>query len=167
MEKDFAGRSAFVTGAAQGIGLATAKILASRGANVAVADLQLEGVKNAAQAIAKEYGVKTLALPLDVTKPDQVEKAIAQVVKEFGSLDHAVNAAGIPGLKGVGAKFNEYPVDDWRLVMDVNCNGVFYCCLYESKAMLKAGKGSIVNISSTAGLIAYPMQSKLPANFSH
>ena len=162
MEKDFAGRSAFITGAAQGIGLATAKILASRGANVAVADLQPEGVKKAADAIAKEYGVKTLALPLDVTKADQVEKAIAQVVKEFGSLDHAVNAAGIPGVKGVGAKFNEYPIDDWKLVMDVNCNGVFYSCLYETQEMLKAGKGSIVNIASTAGLIAYPTQGTQP-----
>src|SRR5271155_4111034 len=74
---------------------------------------------------------------------------------------------------GVGAKFNEYPLDDWNLVMDVNCNGVFYSCLYESKEMLKAGKGSIVNIASTAGLIAYPTQgirssfSKLTASGVH
>jgi len=172
-EKEFAGKSVFITGSAQGIGLATAKILASRGANVALADLQPAAVKKAAEEIAKEYGVRTLPLPLDVTKPDQVEKAIAQVVKEFGKLDYAVNAAGIPGVRGVGAKFNEYPLDDWNLVMDVNCNGVFYSCLYESKEMLKAGKGSIVNIASTAGLIAYPTQgirssfSKLTASGVH
>ena len=73
-------------------------------------------------------------------------------------MDHAANAAGIPGLKGVGALFAEYPEDDWIMVMDVNCNAVFYCCKYEIQEMLKAKKGSIVNIASTAELIAYPYQ---------
>lgn len=159
MEKDFAGRTAFVTGSAQGIGLATATILASRGANIALADMQLKGVEKAAQSLAEQYGVKTLPLQLDVTDPEQVDKAIAQTVAHFGRLDHAVNAAGIAGLRGVGAVFAEYPTDDWNLVMNVNCNGVFYCCRAEISAMLKAGtKGSIVNIASTAGLIALPTQ---------
>jgi NAD(P)-dependent dehydrogenase (short-subunit alcohol dehydrogenase family) len=159
MEKDFAGRTAFVTGSAQGIGLATATILASRGANIALADMQLKGVEKAAQSLAEQYGVKTLPLQLDVTDPEQVDKAIASTVAHFGRLDHAVNAAGIAGLRGVGAVFAEYPTDDWNLVMNVNCNGVFYCCRAEISAMLKAGtKGSIVNIASTAGLIALPTQ---------
>jgi NAD(P)-dependent dehydrogenase (short-subunit alcohol dehydrogenase family) len=163
MEKDFAGRTAFVTGSAQGIGLATATILASRGANIALADMQLKGVEKAAQSLAEQYGVKTLPLQLDVTDPEQVDKAIAATVAHFGRLDHAVNAAGIAGLRGVGAVFAEYPTDDWNLVMNVNCNGVFYCCRAEVSAMLKAGtKGSIVNIASTAGLIALPTQGISP-----
>jgi NAD(P)-dependent dehydrogenase (short-subunit alcohol dehydrogenase family) len=160
MEKDFAGRTVFITGAAQGIGYATAQILASRGANLALADVQASAIQKASDAIAKEYRVKTLPVQLDVTKPEQVEKAIAEVVEKFGQLNHAVNAAGIAGLRGAGAPFAEYPPDDWDKVMAVNCNGVFYCTLHESKAMIKGGvKGSIVNISSTAGLIAYPLQS--------
>jgi len=159
VEKDFSGRTVFITGSAQGIGLAAATILARRGANLALADVQLSAVKEAAESLAKEYGVKTLPLQVNVTKPDQVEQAIAEVVKHFGQLDHAVNAAGIAGLKGVGAPFAEYPTDDWDLVMSVNCNGVFYCCKYEIAAMLKKGvKGSIVNIASTAGMIAFPTQ---------
>jgi len=159
MEKDFAGRTVFITGATGGIGLATAKILAKRGANIAIADLSPAAVEKAAKSLEIEYDIKTLAVPLDVTKPDQVKAAIDKTVSHFSRLDHAVNAAGIPGLKGLGAPFAAYPTDDWNKVMDVNCNGVFYCCRDEVAAMLKAGtKGSIVNISSTAGIIALPTQ---------
>jgi 2-dehydro-3-deoxy-L-rhamnonate dehydrogenase (NAD+) len=159
VEKDFADRTVFITGAAGGIGFATASILASRGANIAVADVSPAAIEKAVQSLEKEYGIKALAVPLDVTKPEQVKKAIEDTVAHFGRLDHAVNAAGIPGLKGAGAPFAEYPTDDWNRVMDVNCNGVFYCCREEISAMIKAGtKGSIVNISSTAGIIALPTQ---------
>jgi meso-butanediol dehydrogenase / (S,S)-butanediol dehydrogenase / diacetyl reductase len=165
MSKDFSGRTVFITGSAQGIGLATATILASRGANLALADLQIAGVQKAADSLAKEYGVKTLPIQVDVTKPDQVKKVIAQTIEHFGSLDHAVNAAGVAGLKGAGATFSEYPVDDWNFVMNVNCNGVFYCCQAQVAAMLKAGtKGSIVNIASTAGVIAFPTQAAYVAS---
>lgn len=161
-EQDFAGRTVFITGGAGGIGFATASILASRGANIAVADISPAAVEKAVQSLEKEYGIKALAVPLDVTKAERVKKAIDDVVAHFGRLDHAVNAAGIPGLKGVGAPFAQYPTDDWNRVIDVNCNGVFYCCRDEIAAMLKAGtKGSIVNIASTAGIVALPTQSNI------
>jgi NAD(P)-dependent dehydrogenase (short-subunit alcohol dehydrogenase family) len=153
---DFQGRTVFITGATGGIGFATAGILASRGANIAVADISSAAVEKAAKTLEAEYGIKALPVTLDVTKPDEVKAAIKKTVEVFGRLDHAVNAAGIPGLKGLGAPFAEYPTDDWLRVMDVNCNGVFYCCRDEITAMKNGG--SIVNISSTAGIIALPTQ---------
>ena len=158
MSKDFEGRTSFVTGSAQGIGFAIATILAGRGSNLVLVDRQVESVQTAAQALSSQYGIKVLPLGIDVSKPEEVKVAIERTVEVFGSLDHAVNAAGIPGLKGVGAVFAEYPEDDWNKVMDVNCNAVFYCTKYEIQEMLKVKKGSIVNIASTAGLIAYPYQ---------
>lgn len=152
--QDFAGKSIFVTGGASGLGFATCKLLASRGASLAIVDIRLEPAQQSAAAISEEFGVRAIGLQADVSKGDQVARAVEEAVKQLGSIHGALNSAGVPGNKGAGASLADYPEDDWRLVMDVNSSGVFYSTKHEIKAMLKnpgPARGSIVNISSLAG----------------
>ncbi|MEY9862444.1 NAD(P)-dependent dehydrogenase (short-subunit alcohol dehydrogenase family) [Catenulispora sp. GAS73] len=144
---EFADLTALVTGAASGIGLATARRLAAGGAAVALADYDLDGAERAATELA-ESGVPALAIRLDVTDPASVESAVAAAVAGLGPLRLAVNNAGIAGPT---APTGDYPLDDWRRVLATNLDGVFYSMRYEIPAMLAAGGGSIVNMSSILG----------------
>jgi NAD(P)-dependent dehydrogenase (short-subunit alcohol dehydrogenase family) len=147
MTKDFAGKVAFVTGAASGIGEAIARQLAARGAKVVVADLKLEPAEKLVAEI-KAAGGEAAAVAVDVSQVDQVEKAIAFTTDTFGRLDLAVNNAGIGGK---AAKAGDYTFEDWHKVIDVNLNSVFYSMKYEIAAMLKSGGGAIVNMASILG----------------
>jgi NAD(P)-dependent dehydrogenase (short-subunit alcohol dehydrogenase family) len=140
---EFGGKTAFVTGAAHGIGAAIARRLAQGGANVAIADIDGE----AARALAAELG-NSIGLELDVADPIAVSAAIDRVVAHFGALHLAVNNAGI---SGAGVPLAEYPLDTWRQVMGINLDGVFYCLRAEIPAILAAGGGSIVNTASILG----------------
>lgn len=144
---EFADLTALVTGAASGIGLATARRLAAGGAAVALADYDLDGAEHAAIELA-ETGVPALAVRLDVTDPASVESAVAAAVAGLGPLRMAVNNAGIAGPT---APTGEYPIEDWRRVIAANLDGVFYSMRYEIPAMLAAGGGSIVNMASILG----------------
>jgi len=144
---EFADLTALVTGAASGIGLATARRLAAGGAAVALADYDLDGAERAATELA-ESGVPALAVRLDVTDPASVESAVAAAVAGLGPLRMAVNNAGIAGPP---APAGEYPIEDWRRVIATNLDGVFYSLRYEIPAMLAAGGGSIVNMASILG----------------
>jgi NAD(P)-dependent dehydrogenase (short-subunit alcohol dehydrogenase family) len=144
---EFADLTALVTGAASGIGLATARRLAAGGAAVALADYDLDGAERAATELA-ESGVPALAIRLDVTDPASVEAAVAAAVAGLGPLHLAVNNAGIAG---TSAATGDYPVEDWRRVIATNLDGVFYSMRYEIPAMLAAGGGSIVNMASILG----------------
>ena len=144
---EFADLTALVTGAASGIGLATARRLAAGGAAVALADYDLDGAERAATELA-ESGVPALAIRLDVTDPASVESAVAAVVAGLGPLRMAVNNAGI---SGPTAPTGDYPIEDWRRVIATNLDGVFYSMRYEIPAMLAAGGGSIVNMASILG----------------
>lgn len=152
MIKDFAGKIAFVTGGASGIGEAVALQLASRGAKVVVADLKLDAAQAVVDAIKAEGG-EAAAVAVDVANNEAVEKAVQFTVATFGKLDLAVNNAGIGG---AAAPLADYSFEDWHKVIDVNLNSVFYSMKHEIAAMLKAGGGAIVNMASILGSVTFP-----------
>lgn len=147
MSKEFEGKVALVTGAASGIGAACALQLAASGAAVVVADLDEEGAKKVVAEIEAKGG-KAAPFRIDVSVPEEVAAMVAFAKKTFGALHLAVNNAGIGG---PSAPVAEYPLDGWRKVIDINLMSVFYCMHYEIPAMLEAGGGAIVNMSSILG----------------
>src|SRR5262245_14392293 len=137
-------KTALVTGAARGIGLAIARRLAAGGARVALLDLDRAETEAAALAI----GGDTLAVAADVTRSAEVDAAVRRVVERWGRLDVLVNNAGITG--------RSFPIweladEDWTRVLDVDLSAVFYCCRAAVKVMLGQGSGRIVHIASIAG----------------
>jgi 3-oxoacyl-[acyl-carrier protein] reductase len=137
-------KTALVTGAARGIGLAIASRLAADGARVALLDL--DGA--AADAAAKKVGGGAMAIAADVTKASEVDAAVDRVVDAWGRLDILVNNAGITG--------RSFPIwelsdEDWRRVIDADLTSVFLCCRAAVKVMLRQGSGRIINIASIAG----------------
>jgi 2-dehydro-3-deoxy-L-rhamnonate dehydrogenase (NAD+) len=137
-------RTALVTGAARGIGLAIATRLAGDGLRVALLDRDGERV----EAAARSVGGGARALVGDVTQTKDVDGAIARVEREWGRLDVLVNNAGITG--------RSFPIwelsdEDWQRVIDVDLTSVFLCCRAAVKVMLRQGSGRIINIASIAG----------------
>ena len=137
-------KTALVTGAARGIGLAIASRLAADGARVAVLDIDAK----AADASAKKVGGGAIALAADVTKAPEVDAAVARVVETWGRLDILVNNAGITGRS---FPIQELSDEDWRRVIDADLTSVFFCCRAAIKVMLAQGSGRIINIASIAG----------------
>ena len=137
-------KTALVTGAARGIGLAIASRFAADGARVALLDL--DGA--AADAAARKVGRGAIALAADVTKASEVESAVSRVVQEWGRLDILVNNAGITGRSFPIWELSE---KDWRRVIDADLTSVFLCCRAAVKVMLGQGGGRIINIASIAG----------------
>ncbi len=140
----FEGRSALVTGGARGIGAAIATRLGSEGANVAIADINLERAEETASAI----GQKAAAVRLDVTSAESWSAAMDNVAQKWGGLDILVNNAGIAGR---AAPTWELSVDEWKEVIDIDLTGVFLGCQSVLPGMIERGYGRIVNISSIAG----------------
>jgi NAD(P)-dependent dehydrogenase (short-subunit alcohol dehydrogenase family) len=145
------GKTALVTGAAQGIGQAAAVALAREGARVLLTDLNGEGVLAAARAIEAEFGGGTaLAIRHDVTSEVDWRAAIAYAGEALGGLSVLVNNAGIAQLGSV----EDLSLEDWRRSMSVNADSVFLGCKYALPLMRENQPGSIINLSSIAGLIA-------------
>lgn len=142
-----AGRIALVTGAAGGIGRATAVALAQAGARVMVADV---AACDETVALIKSRGGEARALTVNVADEQAVAQMVAATVEAFGGLDIAFNNAGVAG---VFTKTHDYPSDDWARVIAINLTGVWHCMKYELQHMLKAGGGSIINTASVAGLV--------------
>src|SRR3954451_20726878 len=149
----FAGKVAFVTGAANGIGRAAALAFAREGASVVVADVSEQGNQETVRLI-EEQGGRALAVRCDVTRPEDVKAALAKTVEAFGRLDFAFNNAGIEPRKA--APTADYDEEEWDRIIDVNLRGVFLCMKYEIPKILEQGGGAIVNTSSGAGLIGFP-----------
>ncbi|MFE4694391.1 SDR family NAD(P)-dependent oxidoreductase [Streptomyces sp. NPDC056749] len=146
-EAEFAGKVALVTGGASGIGLALSRRLAASGATVVVADYNEESARKAAAEL-EATGARAAAVALDVTDPASVEAGVRFAVDTFGGLHLAVNNAGIGG---PSLPTGEYGIEDWNRVVATNLSGVFYSMRYELPAILAAGGGAVVNISSILG----------------
>lgn len=143
--KRLEGRRAIVTGAGNGIGREISLRLASEGARVMLADIDME----AASAVANEIDGETLVQKTDVTSEPEVEALISRVVDEWGGLDVMVNNAGV----GIAADAPGTALDDWQFVMDVSLKGTFLGIKHAVPAMRESGGGSIVNMSSIAALV--------------
>ncbi len=143
---------ALVTGAGSGIGRQSAELLAREGARVLACDLDEKAGEETIGAIDRAGGESEF-LRIDVSDEGQVEAMIGHCLKRFGRLDCAVNNAGIGGPSG---SLETVALEAWNRVLAVNLTGVFLCMKYEIAAMLEQGSGSIVNMSSGAGLIATP-----------
>ncbi|WP_366915141.1 SDR family oxidoreductase [Chryseobacterium sp.] len=138
-----------ITGAAQGIGFATAKAFAEAGASVALADYDKDLVSLTAEQLAAE-GYKTLAIVCDVSDDGQVKAMVDKTVATFGRLDAAYNNAGIQNELADAA---DQTSEDFDRVTGVNLRGVWSCMKYELQHMRKQGNGAIVNCSSIGGIL--------------
>jgi len=149
MSFSFENQVALVTGAASGIGLATAKAFAQAGASVALADVNGEAARAAAEELVRA-GFKAIGIRCDVADVDQVEAMVKETVATFGRLDAAFNNAGI---QNILAEMADATVDDYDKVMSVNLRGVWSCMKFELLHMRRQGSGTIVNCSSLGGLV--------------
>lgn len=152
MAERMAGRTALITGAASGIGLASTARFASEGAAIAAVDLDLEGARRAADAIGAQGG-RAIAIACDVTREAEVEAAVAQTLDAFGRLDALVACAGHPGPVTPLADVEEH---DWDVVFDVNVKGVWLCAKHAIRAMRPAGGGTIAVMASDSSFVAAP-----------
>ena len=145
------GKTALVTGSTSGIGLATARALAQDGAN-----LMLNGfgdkaaIENERAGIEKEFGIKALYSPADMSKPAEIAEMIATTEKDFGSLDVLVNNAGIQHV----ANIEDFPIEKWDAVIAINLSAAFHTIRAAMPGMKKRKWGRIINIASAHGLVA-------------
>ena len=143
---NLAGKVAVVTGAAQGIGLAITQRYLADGAVVAMLDIDRAKLAESAAALPAD---RVMALPLDISKPDQVTATFAAVVARFGRCDVLVNNAAV----SFRSSFLDMPADKWARVIDINLNGSFLCGQAAARQMVAQGEGGrIINMASTSGL---------------
>jgi NAD(P)-dependent dehydrogenase (short-subunit alcohol dehydrogenase family) len=148
----FTNKSVLVTGGGSGIGRAVCLAFAREGADVGVADINLEGSEETVQEV-KKAGRKAIALKVDVTDPASVQAMVTQVGTALGSLDILVNSAGVREI----VPFLELPFLEWQRVIATNLTGTFVCSQAVAQYLVKQGKGGkIVNLASVAGLMAVP-----------
>ena len=150
------GRVAIVTGGARGIGFETAKALKENGATVVIVDINAEFGAKASKELAVGF------FQADLTQLDQVTSLASDIQHQHGRIDIAFNNAGVC----VNVPSEECSGEDWRRVIDINLNAVFYCCREFGKVMLKQGKGSIINTASMSGIISNTPQPQSAYNAS-
>ena len=152
--QDLKGRVAVVTGGGRGIGFETAKALSQAGASLVLADLDAGAAEGSARTLA-DAGATAAGHGLDVPDPGAVTAFADRIAERHGRIDILVNSAGIARITPALETSDE----EWRLIMDVNLNGVFWCCRAFGRHMAAAGRGSIVNLGSMSGLIVNRPQS--------
>jgi NAD(P)-dependent dehydrogenase (short-subunit alcohol dehydrogenase family) len=153
MQVDLAGKVAWVTGSGSGIGKAIALALARNGATVVGSDINQTG-----QATADQIGGTATFFLGDVSRPEDVERIVAASETAFGRIDILVNNAGIGVAANHRRPVQEFDADEWRRVVDVDLNGLFYCTRAVSPGMVKRRAGVIVNIASVMGMMPIRMQ---------
>ena len=145
IEHNFKGRTAVITGGAQGFGFAISKRIINSGGKVIIWDID----KKAIEIAQKEINSKNFSFQIvDITDFSNVEKSVSDLEKQFGKIDIFINNAGMTGMN---AKVWDYPLDEWKKVMELNLNATFYCCKAIVPHMIKNNYGRIVNIASIAG----------------
>ncbi len=150
---DLTGKIAIVTGAGSGLARSMALGLARAGAQVVVADINMNSVRETAHGI-KKLGQKSLAIGVDVTNRDQINEMTEKVTNEFGKIDILINSAGIVRYGTERTPLKDVSEEEWDEVMKVNLKGTFLCAQRVGKEMIRRKKGKIINIASVSGLIA-------------
>jgi sorbitol-6-phosphate 2-dehydrogenase len=145
--KEFNGKVVVITGGAQGLGAHLGKRFAAEGANVVVADLQLDVAEDFCKSLEADYGVQAMACKVDVTNEETVEAMVNSTMEKFGRLDVLVANAGIV----ISGETTEFDVNRWRKVIDVDLVGYFICAKQALKAMIGQKSGAIVQINSKSG----------------
>ena len=158
---DLSNRVAVITGGGRNIGLACARALAEAGARIIIAEIDPDVAASGRDELTRA-GFESEVLRLDVTKPSDVTAAADQVVKKYGGVDVLVCNAGV----AFNTPAEEMPDEEWMKVIDINLNGVFWCCRAFGSHMLKAGRGSIINIGSMSGIISNKPQPQCHYNAS-
>lgn len=146
---DLSGKAAIITGGSKGLGLAMAEGLASAGANVMLVSRTLREGEESAKRITELYGVKAIAFEADVVNKDQIEAMAKAAFEAFGRIDVLINSAGI----NIRGAIDELQLEEFSEVMDINVTGTWLCCKAVTPYMKQAGKGSIINLASTLGLV--------------
>ncbi len=147
------GKVALVTGSTSGIGLAIATELARVGYNIVINGFgEAAAIEKERANLENTYGVKCIFLGCDISKPEDVEKMIKDAEAQLGSLDVLVNNAGIQ----FTALTEDFPIDKWQQIININLSGVFYGTHFALAGMKKRGYGRIINIASAHGLVASP-----------
>ena len=153
------GTIAIVTGGGSGIGESIAKLFAQEGANIVIGDLNIESAKKVVEEIVR-MGRRGLAIQMDVTAEEDVDRLVVDTLREFGRIDILINNAGIahPSLSIL-----DLDIKTWERVTNVDYKGVYLCSRRVGKEMVKQRSGSIINISSVTGLASVPMVAYGPA----
>ncbi|MEG3162394.1 glucose 1-dehydrogenase [Sphingomonas sp. LB2R24] len=151
-EKQFAGKVAFVTGAASGIGRSTAIAFAEHGANVVIVDRSADALAETAAQVDAAGG-RVEMIECDTSQPEAVEAAIGRTVAIFGRLDFAFNNAGV---ENTPTPLADIDLTEWDRIIGINLRGTFVCMKHEIAQMLKQGGGVVINNSSGAGIKGIP-----------
>jgi len=144
MDLELKGKQVFISGGSNGIGLAVARAFAREGAEVAIAARNKERVQSAVKSISDEFGVKTLGIPMDVTKPEDIERGRLMIEKEFGGIDILINNAGT----GTEEKIMDAPDEKWYAVWDLHVMSSIRTARAFVPYMKKRGGGVILNTAS-------------------